>query len=144
MSFAGNDPVYTNVLVDLQILPNELDFSIRILDQRRETLLYRLNLLRNGTKNALFQSVKLIKAAPSADLAKTNENTTHSFEVKVLIATKDQYESTQLYTEGLHRFGLAWRPTSSLTSSKIVRKEITHQFQRGQKVHRQAGYPELA
>ena len=82
--------IRTNVLVDLQALPNELDLSIRVLHQRRQTLLYALHLLTNSTQNPLLQSIELVKASPSADLTQSDEDTTHGLEVERLVATEDQ------------------------------------------------------
>ena len=58
----------THLVVDLHVLANQLDLRVWILHERGESLLDRLNLLRDGTEDALFQTIELIEASPSTDL----------------------------------------------------------------------------
>ena len=59
---------HTHLVVNLDILPNQLDLRVRILHQRRETLLNALHLLTDSTQNPLLQSIELVEASPRADL----------------------------------------------------------------------------
>ena len=79
----------THVAVDLDILPNELDFGIRVLHQRCQTLLDGLDLLGYRTENTLFKSIKLVETAPCPYLTETNEDTTHGLEVERLVTAED-------------------------------------------------------
>lgn len=91
----------TNVLVDLQILPDQLNLGVGVLHQRCETLLNALHLLRYGTEDTLLKSIELVEATPCSDLTQTNENTAHGLEVECLVTTEYQHEATKLYTKGL-------------------------------------------
>jgi hypothetical protein len=97
----GMEP--TNILVNFQILPDQLDLRVGILCQRSKSLLNRLNLLRNSTQNSLFQPIEFVETTPSANLAQANEYTAHGLEIECFVATKDKNKSTQLYAKGLHR-----------------------------------------
>lgn len=98
---------HTHVSVDLDVLPNEFNFSVRVLDERCKTLLDSLNLLRHSTKNTLFETIELVETTPGTDLTKTDEDTTHGLEVERLVTTEDKDEATELYTESLDRFRFA-------------------------------------
>ena len=102
----------THVLVQLDVLPHQLDLGVRVLDESRKTLLDALDLLRDGTEDTFLETVELVEAAPRADLAKTDEDTSHGLEVECLVATEDQDETSQLHTESLDRLGLAWKAVS--------------------------------
>jgi hypothetical protein len=47
-------------------------------------------------EHTLLETVELIEATPSAHLAETNEDTTHSVEIEGLIAIEDKYKVAQL------------------------------------------------
>lgn len=110
---------HTHVPVDLDVLPNEFNFSVRVLDERCETLLDSLNLLRYGTKNTLFETIELVETTPRADLTETNEDTTHSLEVERLVATEDQDEATELYTESFDRFRFTCKKGSARDANRV-------------------------
>jgi hypothetical protein len=97
----------TDVLVDFQILPYELNFRVGVLDERGETLLYALDLLRNGAENTLFQTIELVETAPRSDLTQSDENTSHGLEIERLVATEDQHKSAKLHAQRLDRLGFA-------------------------------------
>jgi hypothetical protein len=97
----------TNVLIDLQGLPNQFDLNVRILDESSQALLNTLHLLRDRAQNTLLQSIELVETAPCSNLTKTDEYTTHGLEIERFIAAEHQDESTELDTEGLDRFGFS-------------------------------------
>ena len=91
----------THILVDLHILSHKLDLRIGVLDKRCKTLLDGLDLLRNSTKDTLFESIKLIKASPRSNLTKTNENTTHGLEIKGFVTAENEDKAAKLNTKSL-------------------------------------------
>ena len=97
----------THLVVDLHVLANQLDLRVWILHERGKSLLDRLNLLRDGTEDALFQTIELIEASPCTDLTESDEDTTHGLEVERLVTAEDQDEPPELDTESLDRFRLA-------------------------------------
>lgn len=58
----------THILVELQVLPNKLDFGVRIFYQVSKTLLDGLNLLRDSTQDPFFKSIKFVETSPSSHL----------------------------------------------------------------------------
>lgn len=90
------DRTYTSVWANSNRFPNKLDLCGRVADCRCQPLLDNLHLLRHSTQNSLFQSIDLVEAAEGADSAESDENSTHSLEVKGLIATEDKHESSEL------------------------------------------------
>lgn len=119
----------TDVLIDFQALTHQLNFSVGVFDKIGKTLLDSLYLLRDGTQNAFLQTIELVEAPPSSDLAKTNKDTTHSLEVECLITTKNKDEATKLDTESLDGFGFAFNKSASCRLG--LRK--TDLFQQGRK-----------
>ena len=97
---------HTHLIIDLDILPDQLDFRVRVLDECGETLLDGLDLLRDGTEDTLLETIELVEASPRADLTETDEDTTHCLEVERLVTAEDQDEATELNTEGLDRLRL--------------------------------------
>lgn len=91
--------IVTNVLIDLETFTNKLNFNVRVLRQRNETLLNALYLLRHSTENTLLESVEFVKTSPCTDLTKTDEDATHGLEVEGFVATEDQNETPQLYAK---------------------------------------------
>jgi hypothetical protein len=134
----------TNIFVDLQILPHELNFCIRIFHQARQSLLDGLHLLTDSTKNAFFQTIELVEASPCSDLAQTNEDTTHSLEIKCLVTTKHEHEPAELNTESFDRLGFTLNMKICQVKWNIIEVTTTHQFQQAQKDFRQADYPKPA
>jgi hypothetical protein len=88
----------TNVLVDTQLLPHQLNLCIGVVHKGSQTLLNALHLLRHGTEDSLFQAVELVKTTPGADLTETDEDTPHRLKVKRLVATENENKATELYT----------------------------------------------
>jgi hypothetical protein len=78
-----------------------------VLCHLNQTLLDRLHLLRDSTKNPLLQSIELVKASPCTDLTKADEDTAHSLEIEGFVATENEDETSQLYTQCLDGFRLA-------------------------------------
>lgn len=95
---------HTHLAIDLDVFAYKLDFMVGVLHECSQTLLYTLHLLRDGTKDTFFETVELVETSPCANLTETDEDTAHCLEVKRLVATKNQDESAQLYTQCLHRF----------------------------------------
>jgi hypothetical protein len=88
--------MHTNILVDLQVLPDQLDLGIRILCHGRQTLLDALDLLRYCTKDSFFKSIELVKTTPSSDLAQADKYTTHRLKIKSFITAEHQNKSPKL------------------------------------------------
>lgn len=59
----------TCAVIDLESLPNKLDFCCRVARRLGQALLDALHLLRHCRQDALFESVEFVETAPSADLA---------------------------------------------------------------------------
>lgn len=97
----------TNVSVDPKVLANELNLGVRVFNQGGKALLNALHLLRDGRQDALFKTIKLVEAAPSTNLAETNEDATHGLEIECLVATEHQNETTELHPKGFDRLGFA-------------------------------------
>lgn len=97
----------TDILVDLQTFADQLDFGVGVLGNSGKTLLNALNLLRNRGQDALLETIELVEATPSTDLAETNEDTPHRLKVKRLVAAEDQNEATQLNSQRFDRLGFA-------------------------------------
>ena len=112
--------------IDLELAPDELNFSRRIADSGLQSELDTLDLLRDSTEHALFESVKLVlepakgsiiskivgaaspalartyETAPCPDLAQTDENAAHGLKVERLVTAEDKDESSELGPERLH------------------------------------------
>lgn len=99
--------VRTDVLVDLQALPNKLNLGIGILGKSSQSLLDTLHLLRDSTQNTFLQPVELVKASPGPHLTEANKNATHGLEIKRLVATEYQHKAAELDTKGLDGFCFA-------------------------------------
>ena len=99
---------HTHLVVDLDVLPNQLDLRVRVLDECGKTLLDGLDLLRDGTEDTLFETIELVETAPSTDLTKTNEDTSHCLEIERLVTAEDQDETPKLYTKRLNRLRFAY------------------------------------
>lgn len=97
----------TGIGVDLELLTDELNLGLGVVDDGRETLLYRLYLLRDGRQNALLKPVKLVKAAPCADLTEADKDAPHRLKVERLVAAENKDEAAELGAERLDRLGLA-------------------------------------
>jgi hypothetical protein len=95
------------VLRDLELASDELNLGVGIGEAGTETELNALDLLRDGREDALLESVELVEASPSADLAETDEDAAHRLEVERLVAAKHEDEATELDSQRLDRFGFA-------------------------------------
>jgi len=100
--------MHTDVWVDLQVLSDQLDLSVRVLNSCSQPLLDGLNLLRHGTKNAFLQTIELVKASPRADLTQTKENTAHGLEIECLVTTEYEDKPSELHTKCLDRLGFSY------------------------------------
>ena len=81
--------VLTHVLVELHVLPNKFDLGVRVLYQGRKTLLDTLDFLRDVRQYSLLETIELVETAPSTDLTKTNEDTSHCLEIERLVTAED-------------------------------------------------------
>lgn len=97
----------THVFIELHVLAYELNLGVRVLDQPSKTLLDTLHLLRDGTEDTFLETIELVEASPSSDLTETNEDTSHGLEIKSLVATENQDETSKLHPKRLYRFSFA-------------------------------------
>jgi len=67
------------------LFPDEFDgervLSVRVGRSCLEAFLDGLDLLRDGRQHSLLQTIELVEAAPSADLAQANEDSAHGLKV---------------------------------------------------------------
>lgn len=105
----------TDLWIQLDILTHQFNFALSF----SETSLNDQNLLRAGREHTFLQSVKLVEAAPSTDLAETDEDATHCVEVEGFVAVEHQDKETELRTKGFNGLSLAcscgtkWRSSHS-------------------------------
>lgn len=123
----------TNIPIDLQALPNQLDFSIWILDHCSKTLLDALYLLRYRTENALFESIELVEASPRPNLTEPEEDTAHGLEIKCFIATENKNKTTKLDAQRFHR--LSFTCIKKNETAEKGRRDTPHQYRRDQMAH---------
>ena len=88
----------SDLWIQLNILAHQLDLALPF----SKTSLDDQNLLRAGREHTFLQSVELVEAAPSSDLAETDEDTAHCVEIEGFIAVEHQHEETELRAESLY------------------------------------------
>lgn len=101
----GNED--SSILAQSKLSTNEFDLGSRIVDSSAETELDRLDLLRDSTEDAFFESIELVETSPRSDLTQSNEDPSHRLKVERLVATEYENESSELHTERLDRFRLS-------------------------------------
>lgn len=67
-----------------------------------ETGLNDQDLLGDSGQHSLFESVELVKAAPSADLAKTDKDPAHSIAIERLVTVENKNVPSKLRAQSLH------------------------------------------
>ncbi len=92
----------TNLRVQSHVLAHQLDLALSF----PQTSLDHQDLLGACGEHTLLETVELIEAPPSAHLAETNEDTTHSVEIEGLIAIEDKHKVAQLGAQCLYGLSL--------------------------------------
>lgn len=94
----------SSILTQFELPAYQFNLSRGVENCCAQSKLNTLDLLRDCTKYPFLQSIEFIEAAPSSNLTQADENSSHRLEVESLVTTKDQYESTKLYSKCLHGF----------------------------------------
>lgn len=90
--------------IESKVAADEFDLVLLVGQARREPELDALDLLRYGTEDSLLETVELVEAAPSANLTQADENASHRLEVEGLVATEDEYETSERNAERFDGF----------------------------------------
>ena len=109
----------------MKLSSNKLDLSLIIFNTLLESKLNILDLLGHGGQDPLLETVEFIKATPCTDLADTEEDATHSLEVKRVVTAEDESKSSELDTESLDRLGFTGTGRSVRRSSETLAKGLS-------------------
>jgi hypothetical protein len=93
--------------IESEVAADEFDLVLLVGQARRKPELDALDLLRYRTEDALLETVELVEAAPSANLTQADENASHRLEVEGLVATEDEYETSERDAERFDGFRFA-------------------------------------
>lgn len=126
---------------------DEFDLVLLVGQARGKPELDALDLLRYGTEDSLLKTVELVKAAPSANLTQADEDASHRLEVEGLVATEDEYETSERDAERFDGLRFTCSADEMLVASSVLRapsETITHRCRLDQRVSHPGASSELA